>query len=67
MRTKIIRPDTKKVFYDDGNSKYTLLDNQSNLIYSLNWENRKYYFETYEDLWNFFEDTLRLDVINVVK
>ena len=67
MRTKIIRPDVKKVFYEDGDGKYTLLDNESNLIYSLNWENRKYYFATYEDLWNFFEDTLRLDVVKVVK
>ena len=67
MRTKIIRPDTKKLFYEDEINKYTLLDNESNLIYSLNWENRSYYFATYEDLWNFFEDTLRLDVIKVVK
>lgn len=67
FRTKIIRLDVKKVFYEDGSNKYTLLDNQSNLIYSLNWENRSYYFATYEDLWNFFEDTLRLDVVKVVK
>ena len=31
------------------------------------YEDRDYYFAIYEDLWNFFEDTLRLDVIKVVK
>ena len=46
LRTKIIRNDPTKIFYlEDDMQTYTLLDNMSDLIYSLTWNNKTYYFQ----------------------
>lgn len=68
LRTKIIRNDPTKVFYlEDDNKTYTLLDNKSDLIYSLTWNNKTYYFASYNYAWNYMYDAIKLGAIQVVK
>lgn len=68
FRTLIVKNDTKKLFYQEDDGKtYTLLDNESNLVYSLDWDKKIYYFATYQHAWNYLYDHIKLNAIKVVK
>ncbi len=64
-RTLIVKNDSNKIYYQNDNQTYTLLDYETNFVYKLSYNNKTHYFLTYKDAWLYLRDIIRLEAQRV--
>ncbi|MGL4184121.1 MAG: hypothetical protein ACRCRP_03280 [Metamycoplasmataceae bacterium] len=64
-RTLIVKKDPNKVFYKNNDGTHTLLDYQSNFIFTLSYNKKEHNFLTYNDAWLYLRDIISLDAQKV--
>ena len=64
-RTLIVKHDPNKIYYQNDNQTYTLLDYETNFVYELSYNNKTHYFLTYKDVWLYLRDIIRLEAQRV--
>ena len=66
FRSKILRPETNKIYYlENDNATYTLLDRQTNLIYNVIWDNKVNYFLAHQDAYHYMFDIVKSQAITI--
>ena len=65
LRTIIIEKSENYMYYQNDDNTYSLIKNETNFIFDLNWENRKYYFASYQDAWNYLHEIVKNNVVKV--
>ncbi|MBD5423331.1 MAG: hypothetical protein HDR43_02450 [Mycoplasma sp.] len=65
LKTTIVKKDPKMSYYREDEGTYTLIENTTNFVYKLFWDNKTNYFVTYNDARNYLRDIIKLDTIKV--
>ena len=64
-RTLIVKKDPNKIFYKNDDETYTLLKNNANFIYQLEYNKKIHYFLTHHDAWLYLRDIISLEAQKV--
>lgn len=64
-RTLIIKKSENEAFYRNDNGTYSLVNVETNFVYTLEWDRKKYYFSTYKDAWLYLKELIKNQVVKI--
>ncbi len=65
IRSIIISKSEDKVFYENEDNTYNLIDYKTNFIFKLDIENKTFYFSTFLDAKNYLLESIKKDIIKI--